>query len=61
LLPHVPPATLLGSVLAYRFLLELVPVVLALGLFACYELWWRLPPQRRRVAALRAARERHGG
>jgi phosphatidylglycerol lysyltransferase len=54
LLPHVPPAALLGSLLAYRFLLELVPVVIALALFAGYELWWKLPRQRRRAAALKA-------
>ena len=57
LLPHVPPAPLLGSVLAYRFLLELVPVTLALALFVSYEIWWRLPPQRARLAALHAARD----
>ena len=57
LLPHVPPAPLLGSVLAYRFLLELVPVTLALGLFVSYEIWWRLPAQQARIAALQAARE----
>jgi phosphatidylglycerol lysyltransferase len=56
LLPHVAPAALLGSVLAYRFLLELVPVVVALALFAMYEVWWKLPAQRRRAAALRSGR-----
>ena len=58
LLPHLPPAELIGSVLAYRFLLELVPLLLALVLFASYELWWRLPTQRARLARLRAARVR---
>lgn len=55
LLPRVPPDQLLGMVLAYRFLLELVPLAIALALFAAYEVWWRLPPQRRRAAELRAA------
>jgi len=32
---------------------ELVPLVSALSLFALYEAWWRLPAQRRRLAALR--------
>jgi uncharacterized membrane protein YbhN (UPF0104 family) len=58
LLNHVPPEQLLGAVLAYRFLLELVPLLAALALFAAYEAWWRLPPQRRRVAALREAEQR---
>jgi len=55
LLPHIAPAELLGSVLAYRFVLELVPLLIALVLFASYELWWRLPAQRARLARLRAA------
>jgi uncharacterized membrane protein YbhN (UPF0104 family) len=58
LLPRVPPAELLGSVVAYRSLLELIPLLLSLTLFAAYELWWRLPPQRARVAAIRAAQAR---
>lgn len=55
LLPGVPPDQLLGTVLAYRFLLELVPLAIALAAFTAYELWWRLPPQRRRAELLRAA------
>lgn len=58
LLKHVPPDQLLGAVLAYRFLLELVPLFVALVLFAGYEGWWRLPRQRERVAALREAERR---
>jgi uncharacterized membrane protein YbhN (UPF0104 family) len=58
LLNHVPPDQLLGAVLAYRFLLELVPLFVAVVLFASYEAWWRLPPQRARVAALREAERR---
>jgi uncharacterized membrane protein YbhN (UPF0104 family) len=52
LLPRVPREQLLGSVLAYRVVFELVPLIIALGLFALYEAWWRLPAQRRRLAAL---------
>ena len=58
LLPHVPQPTLLAAVAVYRFLLEIVPLVLALSLFAAYELWWKLPRQRRRAAALKAERDR---
>jgi uncharacterized membrane protein YbhN (UPF0104 family) len=58
LLKHVPPDQLLGAVLAYRFLLELVPLFVAMVLFASYEGWWRLPKQRARVAALREAERR---
>lgn len=54
LLPRAPPDQLLGTVLAYRFLLELVPLALALALFAAYEGWSRLPAQRRRAEARRA-------
>jgi uncharacterized membrane protein YbhN (UPF0104 family) len=57
LLPHVPQATLLAAVAVYRFVLEVVPLVLALTLFVTYELWWKLPRQRRRAAALKAARQ----
>ena len=57
LLPHVPQPTLIAAVAVYRFVLEVVPLLLALGVFAAYELWWKLPRQRRRAAALRAARE----
>lgn len=38
LLPHVPPADLLASVLLYRVIYEIVPVVLALALWGAYEL-----------------------
>jgi len=56
--PHVSPlnqAELYATVIAYRGLLEVVPLVLAATAFAAYELWWRLPAQRARVAAIRAA------
>jgi uncharacterized membrane protein YbhN (UPF0104 family) len=49
LLKHVPPDQLLGAVLAYRFLLELVPLAVAVVLFAGYEAWSRLPAQRART------------
>ncbi len=58
LLPHVPQPSLLAAVAVYRFVLEFVPTLIALSLFAAYELWWKLPRQRRRAAALKAARER---
>lgn len=38
LLPHVPPAELLASVLLYRVIYEVVPLVLALALWGAYEL-----------------------
>lgn len=55
LLPEVPPHELLGTVIAYRFLLELVPLAIALVLFGAYEVWSRLPAQRRRAEERRAA------
>ena len=59
--PHIAPlnqAELYATVIAYRGLLEVVPLVLALSVFAAYELWWRLPAQRARVAAIRVAETR---
>jgi uncharacterized membrane protein YbhN (UPF0104 family) len=38
LLPHVPPAELLASVLLYRVIYEVVPLLVALGLWGAYEL-----------------------
>lgn len=58
LLKHVPADELLGAVLAYRFLLEFVPLALALLAFAGYEAWSRLPAPRQRAAARRAAEQR---
>ncbi len=58
LLPQAPSAELWAALIAYRALLELVPLVLAATAFAGYELWWRLPAQRARVAAIGAARQR---
>jgi len=55
LLPHVPQAQLLASMIAYRTLLELLPFLLALLTFAAYEIWWRLPAQRARAARIAAA------
>ncbi len=55
LLPHAPQAELWAAVIVYRMLLELAPLVCASLVFAAYEVWWRLPAQRARVAALRAA------
>ncbi|MBS0376037.1 MAG: UPF0104 family protein [Proteobacteria bacterium] len=57
LLPQVPQPTLLAAVAAYRVVLEVVPLLVALALFGGYELWWKLPRQRRRAAALKAAAE----
>ncbi len=59
--PHVAPlnqAELYATVIAYRGLLEAVPLVLSLSAFAAYELWWRLPLQRARVAAIRTSEKR---
>jgi uncharacterized membrane protein YbhN (UPF0104 family) len=52
LLPRISREQLLGIVLAYRAVLEIEPLVIALALFGAYEAWWRLPAQRRRLAAL---------
>jgi uncharacterized membrane protein YbhN (UPF0104 family) len=38
LMPHVPPEQLLASVLLYRVIYEVIPLVLALGLWGAYEL-----------------------
>ena len=59
LLP-VPEPTLLAAVAVYRFVLEVVPLLVAITLFVAYELWWKLPRQRRRAAALKAERQRRG-
>jgi uncharacterized membrane protein YbhN (UPF0104 family) len=37
MLPQVPPAKLLGAVLAYRAVFEILPLLLALVLFAAFE------------------------
>ncbi len=37
MLPHVPPAKLLGAVLAYRALFEVLPLLVGLVLWALYE------------------------
>lgn len=55
LLPNVPPAQVTAVVIVYRGLLELIPALIALTTFAAYEIWWRLPPQRARAAAVDAA------
>lgn len=45
MLPHVPPGKLIGAMLAYRFIFELVPLVIALLLLMGREGhlrgWWR--------------------
>ncbi len=56
LMPQIAPAALLGRVIAYRLLLEVLPLLLSLGLFVLYEVWWRLPGQRARALKVRAAR-----
>jgi len=38
LLPHVPPEQLLASVLLYRVIYEVIPLVIALGIWGAYEL-----------------------
>jgi uncharacterized membrane protein YbhN (UPF0104 family) len=38
LLPDVPPEQLLASVLLYRVIYEVIPLVLALALWGSYEL-----------------------
>ena len=47
LLPAIPPGKLIGAMLAYRFIFEFVPLVLALVLLAAREGyvrgWWRAP------------------
>jgi uncharacterized membrane protein YbhN (UPF0104 family) len=53
IMKQVPPDQLLGAVLAYRFLLELVPLGVSLLLFAGYEAWARLPAQRARAAEVK--------
>jgi uncharacterized membrane protein YbhN (UPF0104 family) len=49
LLPTIPKADLIASVLGYRFILELIPFITALLLWFFYEIWWRLPRQRLRA------------
>jgi uncharacterized membrane protein YbhN (UPF0104 family) len=53
ILKQLPPDQLLGAVLAYRFLMELVPLGVSLLLFAGYEAWARLPAQRARAAEVK--------
>jgi glycosyltransferase 2 family protein len=61
LLPQLPRDEMVAVLLVYRLLLELVPVAVAVLLFAAYEVWWTRPAQRARRAVLeraaRAARE----
>jgi uncharacterized membrane protein YbhN (UPF0104 family) len=37
MLPQVPPAKLLGAVLAYRAVFEILPMLVALVLFVMFE------------------------
>jgi glycosyltransferase 2 family protein len=48
MLPHVPPAKLLGSVLAYRAVYEVAPLLIALALLGFYEMTHRGGVIRRR-------------
>ena len=41
MLRDVPPEALLGSVLAYRLIYELVPLAAGIALFAGWEAWNR--------------------
>jgi phosphatidylglycerol lysyltransferase len=54
LLPNLHPAQVTAVVIVYRGLLEVGPVLIALTAFAAYEIWWRLPAQRARAAAVEA-------
>jgi uncharacterized membrane protein YbhN (UPF0104 family) len=38
LMPHVPPEQLLASVLLYRVIYEVIPLVIALAIWGAYEL-----------------------
>lgn len=48
MLPHVPPGKLIGAMLAYRFIFEFVPLIIALLLLLGREAhvrgWWRTQP-----------------
>ena len=55
LLPTLHPAQVTAVVIVYRGLLEVGPVLIALTIFAAYEIWWRLPTQRARAAAVEAS------
>ena len=37
MLPQVPPAKLLGAVVAYRAVFEILPLLVALGLLVAFE------------------------
>ncbi len=52
LLPALPKDQLIATVLAYRFILEIAPFLIAVTLLLAYEAWWRLPTQRARRARL---------
>jgi len=54
LLPNLHPAQVAAVVIVYRGLLEAGPFLFALVLFSAYEIWWRLPTQRARAAAVEA-------
>ena len=55
LLPNLHPAQVTAVVIVYRGLLEVGPALVALATFAAYEIWWHLPAQRARAAAVAAA------
>lgn len=58
LLPTAPKDQLIAVVLAYRFLLELMPFAIAVTALLAYEAWWRFPAQRARLAELKRDDER---
>jgi uncharacterized membrane protein YbhN (UPF0104 family) len=58
LLPGAPKESLIAAVIAYRFLLEFAPFVIAVTLLVTYEAWWRLPRQRRRRDDLQREHDR---
>jgi uncharacterized membrane protein YbhN (UPF0104 family) len=51
LLPHVPPAELLASVLLYRVIFEILPLIVSLVLWGGYELANATRGQRRVAGA----------
>jgi uncharacterized membrane protein YbhN (UPF0104 family) len=60
LLPSIPRDQLVAVLLVYRVLLELLPVCIAIVVFATYEIWWQQPRQRARRAALAHEADAHG-
>jgi uncharacterized membrane protein YbhN (UPF0104 family) len=49
MLPHVPPGKLLGAVIAYRAIFEVLPLLVGLGLWLAYEVTHKHGVMRRTV------------